>query len=230
MKLSTSLQRCERPALTRRKVANSSRRACVVVKAEQKWVFRDISKLRSELADLPSRPDTLGCLSPNRGDFFSGIKAVAKKVQGSLPIVGLVSRLAAPEGGFDELVGMSAGAVACRGQRVLRRRDTQGGIPARANLALAFRLTRHFPRRYGGTALVQCGLFATRAAAQAYPEFCRAMIDKCPVSYRIAQAEMEKKYGKVRHCGWTWGCIQYGAMLALRLGGPGAAGLESPAE
>ncbi|PNW85374.1 hypothetical protein CHLRE_03g183400v5 [Chlamydomonas reinhardtii] len=109
MKLSTSLQRCERPALTRRKVANSSRRACVVVKAEQK------------------------------GDFFSGIKAVAKKVQGSLPIVGLVSRLAAPEGGFDEL---------------------------------------------------------------AYPEFCRAMIDKCPVSYRIAQAEMEKKYGKPANSRW----------------------------
>ncbi len=39
-----------------------------------------------------------------RNDFFSTVKAVAKKVQGSLPIVGLVSRLAAPEGGFDELV------------------------------------------------------------------------------------------------------------------------------
>lgn len=38
-----------------------------------------------------------------KNDFFNTVKAVAKKVQGSLPIVGLVSRLAAPEGGFDEL-------------------------------------------------------------------------------------------------------------------------------
>lgn len=37
------------------------------------------------------------------GNTMSGIGAFFKKVQGALPIVGLVSRLAAPEGGFDEL-------------------------------------------------------------------------------------------------------------------------------
>lgn len=36
-------------------------------------------------------------------DFFTNLKTVAKKVQGALPIVGLVSRLTAAEGGFDEL-------------------------------------------------------------------------------------------------------------------------------
>jgi hypothetical protein len=34
---------------------------------------------------------------------------IAKKVQGALPIIGLVSRLASPEGGFDELVGCNLG-------------------------------------------------------------------------------------------------------------------------
>jgi hypothetical protein len=38
------------------------------------------------------------------GGFFSAFKQVAKRVQGALPVVGLVSRLSAPGGGFDELV------------------------------------------------------------------------------------------------------------------------------
>ncbi|GLC44459.1 hypothetical protein PLESTB_000467300 [Pleodorina starrii] len=74
------------------------------------------------------------------GGFLSAIGAVAKKVQGALPIVGLVSRLAAPEGGFDEL---------------------------------------------------------------AYPEFCRSIIDKAPISYRIAQTELEKAYGKPANSRWV---------------------------
>jgi hypothetical protein len=36
--------------------------------------------------------------------FGESVKRIAKQVQGALPIVGLLSRLAAPEGGFDELV------------------------------------------------------------------------------------------------------------------------------
>jgi hypothetical protein len=32
------------------------------------------------------------------------IGRLAKKIQGALPIVGLLSRLASPEGGFDEVV------------------------------------------------------------------------------------------------------------------------------
>lgn len=39
-------------------------------------------------------------------DIFEGIKRVAKKIQGALPIIGLVSRLATPGGGFDEQVGL----------------------------------------------------------------------------------------------------------------------------
>lgn len=35
---------------------------------------------------------------------MADIKRVAKKIQGSLPIVGLLSRLSAPGGGFDEIV------------------------------------------------------------------------------------------------------------------------------
>lgn len=40
--------------------------------------------------------------------FGASIAKVAKKIQGSLPIIGLLSRLSAPEGGFDELVGGQA--------------------------------------------------------------------------------------------------------------------------
>eukprot|EP00892_Ulva_mutabilis_P011723 jgi/Ulvmu1/8923/UM005_0014.1 len=36
-------------------------------------------------------------------DFVEGIKKLGKSIQGGLPIVGLISRLTAPEGGFDEL-------------------------------------------------------------------------------------------------------------------------------
>eukprot|EP00955_Chlamydomonas_euryale_P117961 366510-Chlamydomonas_euryale.AAC.6 len=36
--------------------------------------------------------------------LLDGIKRVAKKVQGGLPIIGLLSRLTSSEGGFDELV------------------------------------------------------------------------------------------------------------------------------
>lgn len=38
------------------------------------------------------------------------IGRIAKKIQGALPIVGLLSRLASPEGGFDEVVGCPAAA------------------------------------------------------------------------------------------------------------------------
>lgn len=36
-------------------------------------------------------------------DAFADIKRIAKKIQGALPIVGLVSRLSSPGGGFDEI-------------------------------------------------------------------------------------------------------------------------------
>lgn len=36
--------------------------------------------------------------------FRNALGRLAKKIQGSLPIVGLISRLATPEGGFDETV------------------------------------------------------------------------------------------------------------------------------
>lgn len=45
------------------------------------------------------------CVLLHRG-FGESVKRIAKQVQGALPIVGLLSRLATPEGGigFDELV------------------------------------------------------------------------------------------------------------------------------
>lgn len=42
-------------------------------------------------------------------DFEANVRKVLKKVQGSLPIIGLVSRLATPEGGFDEVSHMEFG-------------------------------------------------------------------------------------------------------------------------
>eukprot|EP00878_Enallax_costatus_P024746 GHUV01026431.1.p1 GENE.GHUV01026431.1~~GHUV01026431.1.p1 ORF type:complete len:220 (+),score=46.80 GHUV01026431.1:181-840(+) len=36
-------------------------------------------------------------------DPFADVKRIAKKIQGALPIVGLLSRLSAPSGGFDEV-------------------------------------------------------------------------------------------------------------------------------
>ncbi|GBF99937.1 calcium homeostasis regulater C [Raphidocelis subcapitata] len=36
-------------------------------------------------------------------DFGASVARIAKKIQGGLPIIGLLSRLASPEGGFDEI-------------------------------------------------------------------------------------------------------------------------------
>lgn len=40
-------------------------------------------------------------------NFLDNVKRVAKTIQGALPIIGLVSRLTADEGGFDDLVRIS---------------------------------------------------------------------------------------------------------------------------
>ncbi|KIZ00922.1 hypothetical protein MNEG_7037 [Monoraphidium neglectum] len=39
----------------------------------------------------------------NPNDFGESVKRIAKKIQGGLPVIGLLSRLASPQGGFDEL-------------------------------------------------------------------------------------------------------------------------------
>lgn len=49
-----------------------------------------------------------------RGSFFDNIKKMAKKVQGALPIVGLISRLTSTEGGFDALVRWGSFSMPCR--------------------------------------------------------------------------------------------------------------------
>lgn len=41
--------------------------------------------------------------SGKSADFLETVKKVGKKIQGSLPIIGLLSRLTAPEGGFGEI-------------------------------------------------------------------------------------------------------------------------------
>ncbi len=43
-------------------------------------------------------------MSANCSDFLESVKRIGKRIQGALPIVGLLSRLASPEGGFDEVV------------------------------------------------------------------------------------------------------------------------------
>jgi hypothetical protein len=48
-------------------------------------------------------PRLIWCICLRR-DMMANIKRVAKKIQGGLPIVGLLSRLSAPGGGFDEIV------------------------------------------------------------------------------------------------------------------------------
>ncbi|KAG2499869.1 hypothetical protein HYH03_002160 [Edaphochlamys debaryana] len=93
---------------------------------------------RGGVAPAPIRGQFV--VKAQKDDFMATVKAVAKRVQGSLPIVGLVSRWAAPEGGFDEV---------------------------------------------------------------AYPEFARAMIERVPVSYRIAQQDFEKLYGKPANSRWV---------------------------
>lgn len=45
--------------------------------------------------------------------MLANVKRVAKKIQGSLPIVGLLSRLSAPGGGFDEIVSPSVQLRCC---------------------------------------------------------------------------------------------------------------------
>jgi hypothetical protein len=45
-----------------------------------------------------------------RDDFGSNVKRIAKKIQGALPVIGLLSRLASPEGGFDEIVSRDSWA------------------------------------------------------------------------------------------------------------------------
>eukprot|EP00877_Chromochloris_zofingiensis_P002865 jgi/Chrzof1/1257/Cz01g46170.t1 len=49
------------------------------------------------------RLDAQAAQSSNSGDFGDSVRRIAKRIQGSLPIVGLLSRLASPEGGFDEV-------------------------------------------------------------------------------------------------------------------------------
>ena len=47
-------------------------------------------------------PTLCASLHPARG-FLDGMMKMAKRVQGALPGVGLLSRLASAEGGFDEM-------------------------------------------------------------------------------------------------------------------------------
>ncbi|KAF6251625.1 hypothetical protein COO60DRAFT_1298202 [Scenedesmus sp. NREL 46B-D3] len=56
-------------------------------------------------APRAKRAASISCAAQGeRGnDPFADIKRIAKKIQGALPIVGLVSRLSSPGGGFDEI-------------------------------------------------------------------------------------------------------------------------------
>mmetsp|Transcript_12643 Transcript_12643/g.27341 ORF Transcript_12643/g.27341 Transcript_12643/m.27341 type:complete len:242 (+) Transcript_12643:98-823(+) len=71
--------------------------------------FQSGALRRQVLVDLHSRRDIdrprrgSVCHAQSSGDFGENLKRIAKKVQGSLPVIGLLSRLASPEGGFDEL-------------------------------------------------------------------------------------------------------------------------------
>lgn len=46
------------------------------------------------------------------GGFADQVLKVAKKIQGALPIVGLISRITSTDGGFDELVRPACSKVA----------------------------------------------------------------------------------------------------------------------
>eukprot|EP00798_Chlamydomonas_sp_ICE-L_P002378 gene2378-8685_t len=61
---------------------------------------------RASRAQRVTRPRNVAVLAAEQdsgGDFMNKVKMLAKKLQGALPIVGLVSRLTSPEGGFDDL-------------------------------------------------------------------------------------------------------------------------------
>lgn len=73
-------------------------------------------------------------------NFLDNVKRVAKTIQGALPIIGLVSRLTADEGGFDELVRISSCGLASEGQ------SCTAGLCITAVLLMNLMLLMHTPR------------------------------------------------------------------------------------
>ncbi len=77
---------------------------------------RDVAAMR--LGQLPLSPMLCCAATPQPAggpaycSVFDSVKRIAKKIQGALPIVGLISRLATPEGGFDEQVRPRRGRAA----------------------------------------------------------------------------------------------------------------------
>ncbi len=117
---------------------------------------------------------------------------IAKKIQGSLPIIGLVSRLAAPEGGFDELVRL--GCIATCSELHTASSNSRATQPCG-------RPCVHSTKQQDTVSAAQSPYFQRRAKLphlQAYPEFCRSVFDKAPPAMGIAMQDLEKRHGKVR--------------------------------
>lgn len=75
-------------------------------------------------------------------NFLDNVKRVAKTIQGALPIIGLVSRLTADEGGFDELVRISSCGLANLASHALHV------LCITAVLLVNLMLLMHTPRAY----------------------------------------------------------------------------------
>lgn len=110
-------------------------------------------------AALMAAPCTASCSSRHSlcvraaqsgsSDFGESVRRIAKKVQGALPVVGLLSRLASPEGGFDEVVspGVQGGS----------HKGGKGGSRRSRSLLLCWRGTPRTARdAAGGGGGVSC--------------------------------------------------------------------------
>eukprot|EP00884_Botryococcus_braunii_P014100 jgi/Botrbrau1/22691/Bobra.0132s0032.1 len=71
----------------------------------QRTLFQHVRTSPLSCNSCRSRHISRAAASQSEGGLFDSAKRLAKQVQGALPIVGLLSRLATPEGGigFDEL-------------------------------------------------------------------------------------------------------------------------------
>jgi len=130
-------------------------------------------------------------------------------------VIGLLSRLASPEGGFDEIVSgglwraafaarmeQHAGAAVWRAARMVQHAAKQS--PCMHIMRAPHGMQHSKAAKHGSMQQQHTPHKShppTRPAAahrQAYPEFCRTVYDTATPKYFDAVEQLEKAYGKVR--------------------------------
>lgn len=121
--------------------------------------------------------------------FGESLKRFGKQVQGAMPIVGLFSRLAAPDGGgFDEQVWRLIEGL----RHSPEHSQAVSGSPVTAR--------KHFSSVTG------------RYCMQTYPEYCRAKLDEGSIKLNCAAADLQAAKGPVCQPSSSWATC-YCAML-----------------